>query len=104
MVFEVGIEQVVAMVGSGAVLGGMTGYAAKKLLKVAVALVVLEIGILTALEHSGVLNVYWGSFADSVAGASESIGTGILGAVSLVAALPIAGGLTGGFLVGFKAG
>jgi uncharacterized membrane protein (Fun14 family) len=92
----------VATVGSGAVLGGVTGFAAKKVLKLAAVLVVLELGVLVALERSGVLDVYWGEVGQSVMG--ESTDVGILSAISLVAALPIGAGLAGGFLVGFKAG
>lgn len=56
-------DQIVATVGSGVVLGGMAGYAAKKLLKFATVLVVLEVGFLAALERFGVLDVYWGNAA-----------------------------------------
>jgi uncharacterized membrane protein (Fun14 family) len=103
MPVEVGMEQILATVGSGAVLGGVTGFAAKKVLKLAAVLVVLELGALAVLERSGVLDVYWGDLAQSF-GMGGSGDVGILSAVSLVAALPIGAGLAGGFLVGFKAG
>jgi uncharacterized membrane protein (Fun14 family) len=102
MPVEVGMEQIVATVGSGAVLGGVTGYAAKKLLKLAAVLVVLEIGLLAALERSGVLNVYWDSLDGFFTGMGTNLESGLLGAVSVVAALPIGAGLAGGFLAGFK--
>jgi uncharacterized membrane protein (Fun14 family) len=102
MTFEVGLEQVVATIGSGVVLGGVAGFAAKKLLKLAAVVVVLEVGLLAALERSGVLNVYWGSLDGFVGSAVGSIESGVLGAVSLVAAIPVTAGLAGGFLAGFK--
>jgi uncharacterized membrane protein (Fun14 family) len=102
MPVEVGLKQVVATMGSGVVLGGVAGFAAKKLVKLAAVVVVLEVGLLAALERSGVLNVYWGSLDGFLAGLGESLESGLLGAVSVVAALPIGAGLAGGFLAGFK--
>jgi uncharacterized membrane protein (Fun14 family) len=102
MPIEVGMEQLVATVGSGAVLGGIAGFAAKKLVKLAAVIVVLEAGLLAVLERNGVLNVHWSALDGFLASTVGSVESGLLGAVSLVAALPIGAGLAGGFLAGFK--
>lgn len=102
MSFEIGVEQVVTTMGSGVVLGGVAGFAAKKLLKFAAVVAVLEIGLLAVLERSGVLNIHWSSLDGFLASAGESVESGLLDVVSLAAALPIGAGLVGGFLAGFK--
>jgi uncharacterized membrane protein (Fun14 family) len=98
----VGLEQVVATAGSGAVAGGVAGYAAKKLAKLAAVVVVLEFGLLAALERNGVLAVQWDALDGLVTGLSTNLEPELLGAASAVAALPIGAGLAGGFLAGFK--
>jgi uncharacterized membrane protein (Fun14 family) len=102
MAFGVGLEQLAAMAGSGAVAGGVAGYAAKKLVKLAAVVVVLEVGLLAALERNGILAVQWDALDGLVAGVGTNLESGLLGAVSAVAALPIGAGLAGGFLAGFK--
>lgn len=102
MTFEVGLEQIVATMGSGVVLGGVAGFAAKKLVKLFAVVAVLEVGLLAVLERSGVLNVHWGALDGFLANTVGSVESGLLSVVSLAAALPIGAGLVGGFLAGFK--
>lgn len=102
MPFGVGLEQVAATAGSGAVAGGVVGYTVKKLVKLAAVVVVLEVGLLAALDRKGVLAVQWDALDGLVAGLGANLEPGLLGAVSAVAALPIGAGLAGGFLAGYK--
>lgn len=102
MPFGVGLEQVAATAGGGAVAGGVAGYAAKKLVKLAAVVVVLEVGLLAALERNGVLAVQWDALDGLVAGLGMNLESGLFGAASAVAALPVGAGLAGGFLTGFK--
>jgi uncharacterized membrane protein (Fun14 family) len=104
MVTDIGVEQITMTVGSGAVLGGVLGFAAKKFAKLAAFLVVLEVGLLTALERNGVLDVYWGELGSLLSRSGRAVESGVSGFTSLAGALPIDAGLTGGFLVGFKKG
>jgi uncharacterized membrane protein (Fun14 family) len=104
---ELGMEQLLTTIGSGAVLGGVLGYAAKKLVKVAVVLAALEVGLLMYLEGKGVLNVYWGDFNSLLSGSGssgEGITSGVSNLASLAGALPIGASFAGGFLLGFKKG
>lgn len=104
MVSEIGMEQFGVTVGSGAVLGGVLGYTAKKLLKLAVVLAVLEVGVLAFLERNGVLDVYWNDFGSLLAGVDGSSEPGMSKLASLAGALPIGASFAGGFLLGFKKG
>jgi uncharacterized membrane protein (Fun14 family) len=104
---ELGMEQLLMTVGSGAVLGGVLGFAAKKLLKLAAILTVLEAGLLMYLEEKGVLNVYWGDFSSLLSGSGSSgggIASGVSNLASLAGALPIGASFAGGFFLGFKKG
>jgi len=102
MLFGVGLEQVAATAGGGAVAGGVAGYAAKKLVKLAAVVVVLEVGLLAVLDRKEILAVQWDALDGLVAGLGANLEPGLLGAMSVVAALPIGAGLAGGFLAGFK--
>jgi uncharacterized membrane protein (Fun14 family) len=102
MPFGVGLGQVAATAGSGAVAGGVAGYAAKKFVKLAAVVVVLEVGLLAVLERNEVLAVQWDALDGLVAGVGTNLESGLFGAVSAVAALPVGAGLAGGFLAGFK--
>jgi uncharacterized membrane protein (Fun14 family) len=107
MASGIGLEQLGLTVGSGAVLGGVLGYASKKLVKVAVVLAALEAGLLMYLEEKGVLNVYWGDFSGLLSGSGssgEGITSGVSNIASLAGALPIGASFAGGFLLGFKKG
>ena len=90
--------------GGGAVIGAVIGFAAKKVAKLIAVIVGLELALFKFLETRGVLSVDWSKISgagDSVADKSgEVAGWGM----SLVSALPVGVGFTGGFLVGFKKG
>jgi uncharacterized membrane protein (Fun14 family) len=74
------------------------------LAKLAAFLVVLEVGILTALERNSVLDVYWGELGGLLSRSGGAVESSVSGLGSLVGVLPVGAGLTGGFLVGFKKG
>lgn len=59
MLFGMGLEQVAATAGGGTVAGGVAGYAAKKLVKLAAVVVALEVGLLAVLERKEILAVQW---------------------------------------------
>src|SRR5699024_9534063 len=67
MLFGVGLEQVAATAGGGAVAGGVAGYAAKKLVKLAAVVVVLEVGLLAVLDRKEILAVQWDALDGLVA-------------------------------------
>jgi uncharacterized membrane protein (Fun14 family) len=96
---QIGLE-----VGGGALIGGVIGFAAKKVAKIIAIIVGLELALFKFLETKGILVVNWeaigGAAADAGGQAAEAPGW----IVSLLAALPVTAGFTGGFLVGFKKG
>ena len=102
-------QQLGLEVGGGAVIGGVIGFAAKKVAKIIAVLVGLQLALFKFLETRGVLNVDWGAITGTASNATEAAG-GAAGAqppswaMSLLSALPVSAGFTGGFLLGFRKG
>ena len=95
--------------GTGGAIGGIIGFAAKKIAKVIAVLVGLELALFKFLETRGILEVNW----QAISGVTQNATTGATDAaagqppgwiMSLLSALPVSAGFTGGFLVGFKQG
>ncbi len=96
-------------VGGGAVLGFITGYAAKKVVKVVAVIIGLQLALFKFLETRGVMEVHWTRLYNSTAnvtsaGAEQATeeGGGLLN--SFLAMLPVGGGFAAGAAVGFKKG
>jgi len=95
-------------IGGGALIGGIIGFAAKKVAKIIAIIVGLELALFKFLETRGILVVNW----DAITGAATNATSGAAGGgaqppgwiVSLLSALPVSAGFTGGFLIGFKKG
>ena len=105
---EFGLRQIGLEVGGGAVIGGIIGFAAKKLAKIIAIIVGLELALFKFLETRGILEVNWEAISSTAGNATErAVGAGgdpPSWIVSLLAALPVSAGFTGGFLLGFKRG
>lgn len=101
-------QQMGLEVGTGGVIGGIIGYAAKKIAKLIAVLVGLQLALFKFLETRGILAVNW----DALTGATQNVTAGATNAagqppgwiMSLLSALPVSAGFTGGFLVGFRRG
>lgn len=90
-------------VGGGGVLGLLTGFAAKKLLKLAAALVGAVLALLAVLEVEGLITVRWGALRRMVE--TTDVGAQLPETVlGMVGMLPVGGGFAVGSLVGFKKG
>jgi len=111
-------------VGGGGVLGFLTGYAAKKVVKVVAVLIGAQLALFKFLETRGVLDVNWdalyggaanttraaanatvgggGNASNATANGANGAGGGLL--ESFLSALPVGGGFAAGALVGFKKG
>lgn len=91
-------------IGSSAVIGGIVGFASKKVAKVVLVLVGLEIALLQALELYGLIDVKWSAINRIVASVQEMArdGTPPPDVMSILSSLSIGGGFVGGFLLGFK--
>ena len=96
----IGIEM-----GTGAVIGGLIGFAAKKIAKIIAVIIGIELAIFRFLETKGIITVDWNALTGNLlnlgGGATEQ-STSWLNAI--VSTLSIGAGFTGGFFVGFKRG
>lgn len=100
------LQQLGLEFGTGAVLGGLVGFAAKKIAKVIAVLVGIELALFKFLESRGIITVDWERLTAGIVQASQDAATG--GPPSwlqtVLSTLSISAGFTGGFLVGFRAG
>ncbi|GAA0643842.1 FUN14 domain-containing protein [Salarchaeum japonicum] len=92
--------------GSGAVIGGIIGFAAKKVAKLIAVLVGIELALFKFLESRGILTVDWERLTAGAVQASEAAqnGTPPEWINTILSTLSISAGFTGGFLVGFRRG
>jgi len=92
--------------GGSAVIGGLIGFAAKKLAKVIAIIIGLELVVFRLLESRGILAVNWdrlgATFVD--AGEAATAQTPPSWVVTILSTLSVGVGFTGGFLLGFKKG
>ena len=104
-----GLQQAGLEVGGGAMIGGIIGFAAKKVAKIIAILVGIELALFKFLETRGILQVNWEALTQA-ANNTTSAATDAAGnqppswLTSLLGALPVSAGFTGGFLVGFRKG
>jgi uncharacterized membrane protein (Fun14 family) len=92
--------------GGGVVVGGLVGFAAKKLAKVVALLVGLQLALFKLLESREILTVDWGRLTAGLAGTAESAASGTPPSwvMTILSMLSISAGFTGGFLLGFRRG
>ena len=92
--------------GSGAVIGGIIGFAAKKVAKVVAVLVGVELALFKFLESRGILTVDWAALSAGILRTGEgAASSGPPGwASTILSTLSVSAGFTGGFLLGFRRG
>jgi len=92
--------------GGGAVIGGLIGFAAKKIAKVLAVIAGVQLMLFRYLESQGIITVDWNRLSAGILKTQEhaqnAANTPWL--QSLVSTLSIGAGFTGGFLIGFKRG
>jgi uncharacterized membrane protein (Fun14 family) len=103
---DINAQQLGLEFGGGAVIGGVIGFAAKKVAKVIAVLIGIELALFKFLESRQILSVDWEKLT---AGAVEATGAASSStppswAMSILSTLSIGAGFTGGFLLGFKRG
>jgi len=105
---ELGIDpqQLGLEFGSGAVIGGVIGFAAKKIAKLIAVIVGIELALFKFLESRGILTVDWDRLSAGVLKTGEAAqnGTPPSWLTSVISTLSIGAGFTGGFMVGFRKG
>jgi len=82
--------------GTGAVIGGIIGFAAKKIAKL----------IAVIIESREILTVDWDALTAGLAGVGETAqsSTPPSWVSTIVSTLSVSAGFTGGFMIGFKRG
>jgi uncharacterized membrane protein (Fun14 family) len=98
---QLGIEA-----GSGAIIGGIIGFAAKKVAKIVAIIVGLELALFKFLESRGILTVDWEKLTAGLVETTQDAASGTPpGWVqTILSTLSISGGFAAGFFVGFKKG
>ena len=105
---ELSLQQIGIEAGGGAIIGGVIGFAAKKVAKLIAIIIGLELALFKFLETRGVLEVNWEKITNASSNVSQAAqeggaaGAGWLD--SFLSTLPVGAGFTGGFLIGFKRG
>ncbi|UPV74509.1 FUN14 domain-containing protein [Halorussus limi] len=106
MPLEIDPQQLGLEFGSGAVVGGVIGFAAKKVAKLVAVIVGLELALFKFLESRGILTVDWNKLTAGVLKASETAqsGTPPSWVTTILSTLSVGAGFSGGFLLGFRKG
>lgn len=92
--------------GTGAVIGGIIGFAVKKVAKVVAVIIGLELALFKLLESRGILQVNWSKMGATFleAGEKATAEQPPSWLMSILSTLSVGAGFTGGFLLGFKRG
>ncbi|MDF9746512.1 FUN14 domain-containing protein [Natrinema salsiterrestre] len=92
--------------GGGAAIGGLIGFATKKLAKLLAVIVGVQLMLFRYLESQGILIVDWNRLSAGLLKTQTRAqdAADISWLQSMISTLSIGAGFTGGFLVGFKRG
>ncbi|GKZ12210.1 FUN14 domain-containing protein [Haladaptatus sp. T7] len=105
---QVGIDpqQLGLQLGSGAVIGGIIGFAAKKVAKLIAVIVGLELALFKFLESRGILTVDWEKLSAGLLKTGQAAGNGTPPSwlTTLLSTLSVSAGFIGGFMIGFRKG
>lgn len=100
---ELDITQLGMEMGGSAVIGGVIGFAAKKVAKLIAIIIGLELILFKFLESRGVLQVNWGKLVDAGEGAAEQAPQATQSLVeTFISTAGVGIGFAGGFALGFK--
>lgn len=106
MLFDINLQQLGLEMGSGALIGAIVGFAAKKIAKVIAVLVGLELALFKFLESRGILTVDWGRLTNGIVSSAQEAANGAPPSwvQTILSTLSVSAGFTGGFMVGFRRG
>ncbi|MFC7203757.1 FUN14 domain-containing protein [Haloferax namakaokahaiae] len=104
--FSLDPQQLGIEFGSGAVIGGVIGFAAKKVAKLIAVIIGLQLAVFKFLESRGILTVDWERLSGGLVKASQQAAseTPPDWISTILSTVSVSAGFTGGFLVGFKKG
>ena len=103
---DIQLQQLGLEFGSGAVIGGIIGFAAKKIAKLIAVIIGLELALFKFLESRGILSVDWERLSAGILKPAQNAAAGAPPdwITTILSTLSISAGFSGGFLVGFKKG
>jgi len=90
--------------GSGAVIGGLIGFAAKKVAKLVAVIIGVQLVIFRYLETREIIMVDWDALTRGLVASSEQAGSSASYLESFISMLSVGAGFTTGFLIGFHRG
>ena len=103
---DINAQQLGLELGTGAVIGGVIGFAAKKVAKLLAVIIGLELALFKFLESRQILSVDWERLTAGVVQAGEAAASNTPPSwiMTILSTLSVGAGFTGGFLLGFKKG
>ncbi len=101
---NIDVQQLGIEAGTGAVIGGLIGFAAKKVAKIIAVIVGLELALFKFLESRGILIVDWEQLSAGILGAGQNAASGAPPSwlQTILSTLSISAGFSGGFFLGWK--
>ncbi|MFB6127084.1 MAG: FUN14 domain-containing protein [Halolamina sp.] len=102
----VDFQQLGVEAGTGATIGGVIGFAAKKVAKIIAILVGIELALFKFLESRGILTVNWDRLSAGLLGGAGDVATGAPPSwvSTILSTVSVSAGFTGGFFLGWKKG
>ena len=103
---EIDPQQLGLEFGGSAVIGGIIGFAAKKIAKIIAVIIGVQLALFKFLESRGILTVDW----ERLSGGLIEVGEAATASeppswmTTFLSTLSVSAGFTGGFLVGFRRG
>ncbi|MFB6255063.1 MAG: FUN14 domain-containing protein [Halobacteriaceae archaeon] len=106
MVLDISFTSLGLEFGTGAVIGGIIGFAAKKVAKLIAIIIGLELALFKFLESRGILDVHWNKLGATFLEAGQNVtgSTPPSWISTILSTLSISAGFAGGFYLGFKRG
>jgi len=106
MPIDLNLQSLGLQVGTGAVIGGIIGFAAKKVAKLIAVIVGLELALFKFLESRGIMTVQWDRLTAGLIHASDAAASSTPPSwiTTILSTLSVSAGFVGGFLIGFKKG
>ncbi|GAA0198118.1 FUN14 domain-containing protein [Haladaptatus pallidirubidus] len=106
MQFGIEPQQLGLEFGGGAFIGGIIGFAAKKVAKLVAVIVGLELALFKFLESRGIMSVDWDKLSAGMLKSTETAQSGAPPSwvTTLLSTLSVSAGFVGGFMLGFRKG
>jgi uncharacterized membrane protein (Fun14 family) len=103
---DINVQQLGLEFGGGALIGGLIGFAAKKVAKLIAVIIGIELALFKFLESRQILTVDWERLTAGLVqvGESAASSTPPSWVMTILSTLSVGAGFTGGFLLGFKKG